>query len=116
MLDDGGDEEGADDDRDSDLDSWLVDDDEVEEPGTPIEERIGSPGFPDIDLPPLNGALAKRKVKEEKGEKDGGGKKRKVVVPLVPFSKGPKWDTSIGRCSYDPFKAYRIQLFNGSCS
>lgn len=118
VLDDGGEDDGGDEERDSDLDSWLVDDDEVEEPGTPLEERMSSPGFPDIDLPPLNNSNGKRKAKEdkEKGEKSGGGKKRKVVVPLVPFSKGPEWETAIGQCEYGPFKAYRIQLFNGTYS
>ncbi|KAI1787917.1 hypothetical protein LXA43DRAFT_1027472 [Ganoderma leucocontextum] len=111
VLDDGEDE-GADDEPDSDLDSWLVDDDEVEEPGTPIEERMSSPGFPDLDLLPLNSGSGKRKAKEERAEKSGGGKKRKAVVPLVPFSKGPEWETAVGQCAYEPFKAYRIQLFN----
>ncbi|PIL23817.1 hypothetical protein GSI_13568 [Ganoderma sinense ZZ0214-1] len=116
VLDDGGEDDGADEERDSDLDSWLVDDEEVDEPGTPLEDRMSSPGFPDIDLPPLNNSNGKRKAKEEKekekGEKSGGGKKRKVVVPLVPFSKGPEWETAVGQCAYEPFKAYRIQLFN----
>lgn len=116
VLDDGGEDDGADEERDSDLDSWLVDDD-VEEPGTPLDERMSSPGFPDLDLPPLNSGSGKRKVKEEKekGEKSGGGKKRKVVVPLVAFSKGPEWETEVGQCAYEPFKVYRIQLFNGTC-
>ena len=37
-----------------------------------------------------------------------------MVIPLVPFAKGPEWETSIGRCTYEPFKSYRIQLFNGA--
>ncbi|TBU32249.1 hypothetical protein BD311DRAFT_714705 [Dichomitus squalens] len=117
VLDDGGEEEGAEDERDSDLDSWLVDDDEVEEEGTSGGERVGSPGSPELELLPLHGAGAKRKTKgeekdAERGERVGGGKKRRVVVPLVPFCKGPEWETSIGQCAYAPFGAYRIQLFN----
>lgn len=117
VLDDGGEDEGADDEPDSDLDDWLVDDDEVEEPGTLLGERMSSPGFPDLNLTPLNscGGTGKRKVKEEKAERSGGGKKRKVVVPLVPFFKGPEWETAVGQCAYEPFKAYRMQLFNGMC-
>ncbi|RDX48339.1 hypothetical protein OH76DRAFT_668083 [Lentinus brumalis] len=110
VVEDAEDEGDGEDEPDSDLDSWLVDDDDIEDPGTPIEDRMGSPGFPDIDLPPL-GKAGKRKAKEEK-EKSSSGKKRRVVVPLVPFTKGPEWETHIGRCTYEPFKAYRIQLFN----
>ncbi|KAI8998819.1 hypothetical protein BD414DRAFT_433013 [Trametes punicea] len=104
---DGEDDEVDDGEEDSDLDSWLVDDDEVEDPGTPIEDRPGSPGF---DFPPPLPQQGKRK-KEEK-ERSGSSKKRRVVVPLVPFSKGPEWEPVIGRCAYEPFHAYRIQLFN----
>ncbi|KAI0807211.1 hypothetical protein C8Q74DRAFT_46269 [Fomes fomentarius] len=107
-----GDEDGdGDEEVDSDLDSWLVDDEEIEDPGTPIEDRLGSPSFPDLDLPPPGSGSGKRKAKEEK-EKSTGGKKRRVVVPLVPFAKGPEWETSIAQCTYEPFKSYRIQLFN----
>ncbi|KAI0361890.1 hypothetical protein OH77DRAFT_1499732 [Trametes cingulata] len=105
---DGEEEDGEDGEEDSDLDSWLVDDDEVEDPGTPIEERMGSPGF---DFPPLPGPNAGKRKKEEK-ERHGASKKRRVIVPLVPFAKGPEWEPVIGRCKYEPFNAYRIQLFN----
>lgn len=116
VVDDAEEEGGGDDDEDSDLDSWLVDDDEVEEPGTPIEERMSSPGFPELDFPPPGSNSGKRKAKEEKAKDgSGGGKKRRVVVPLVQFAKGPEWETTIGQCTYDPFKVYRIQLFNGAC-
>lgn len=89
---------------DSDLDSWLVDDDDVEEVGTPLEEREAD------DLPPILNFPSKRKAEE--GERKIG-KKRKVVVPLVPFAKGPCWESDTGECSYEPFQLYRIQLFNG---
>lgn len=112
VVDDGDEDGDGEEEADSDLDSWLVDDDEIEDPGTPIEDRLGSPGFPDLDLPPPRSGSGKRKAKEEK-EKSTGGKKRRVVVPLVPFAKGPEWETSIGQCTYEPFKSYRIQLFNG---
>ena len=90
-------------DDDSDADSWLVDDDEPVDPGTPVEERFGSPDFP--PLPP------KRKSKEEEAKKST--KKRKVVEQLVAFEKGPCWETTIGECAWEPFKAMRIQFFNG---
>ncbi|KAI0781133.1 hypothetical protein BD413DRAFT_21920 [Trametes elegans] len=100
-------EDDGDEGEDSELDDWLVDDDEVEEPGTPIEERMGSPDF---DFPPLQ-QPGKRKKEKDKAE-GGTSKKRRVVVPLVPYSKGPEWESVIGRCTYGPFNPYRIQLLN----
>jgi chromatin assembly factor 1 subunit A len=107
----------SDDERDNeeesdDLDGWLVDGDD-EEAVTPIEEREGlDDAFP---FPPLaEGSKSKRKVvKEKETDTEARVKKRKVVVPLVPFVKGPCWETVIGDCEYDPFNHYRIQLFNG---
>ncbi|OCH95613.1 hypothetical protein OBBRIDRAFT_883869 [Obba rivulosa] len=94
--------------QDSDLDGWLVDDDDAD-PGTPIEDREASPGAFPIDFPSLPPAPSKRKPGEESSAQS---KKRKVVVPLVPFTKGPSWESTIGHCDYEPFNAYRIQLFN----
>ncbi|KZT65485.1 hypothetical protein DAEQUDRAFT_525269 [Daedalea quercina L-15889] len=107
VVEDADEEEMADGDgEDSDMDDWLVDDDEVEDPGTPVEERRGeSPEMlPDVPYVP-----AKRKSAPEGGKQT---KKRKVVVPLVPFTKGPCWESTVGQCSYEPFEAYRIELFN----
>ncbi|KIK59679.1 hypothetical protein GYMLUDRAFT_44116 [Collybiopsis luxurians FD-317 M1] len=99
VMDEGEDEEGTED-RDSDIDDWLVDDDEVED-GVPIDEPgAGSPTLPIL--------LPKRKI-DDPGAKPE--KKRKVVVPLVPFAKGPCWETSIGRCD-NAFDSYRIRLLN----
>lgn len=101
-------EDGDDEEADSDLDSWLVDDDEVEEPGTPIEDRSGSPGFPyNLPVPPP----PKRKAADSDPAKTS--KKRKVVIPLVAFTKGPCWESTVGSCPYEPFKPYRIELLNG---
>jgi chromatin assembly factor 1 subunit A len=103
------DEEGSD-----DLDGWLVDGDD-EEVATPVEEREGLDAFP---FPPVpEGGKSKRKVRKEKEpDTEGKAKKRKVVVPLVPFVKGPCWETAISDCEYEPFDHYRIQLFNGQFS
>ncbi|THH33913.1 hypothetical protein EUX98_g344 [Antrodiella citrinella] len=100
-------EDDAGEEPDSDLDSWLVEDDEVEEPGTPIEDRELSPGMPPV-LPSL--PAPKRKPHDEPTKKST--KRRKVVVPLVPFTKGPCWENEIGSCSYDAFKQYRVELLN----
>ncbi|EIN03604.1 hypothetical protein PUNSTDRAFT_123204 [Punctularia strigosozonata HHB-11173 SS5] len=103
VEDDDADEE----EQDSDLDSWLVDDDEIEEVGTPLSDRMDRSPSP-FDVPPLP-LPKKRKAEKGTGEKE---KKRKVVVPLVPFNKGPCWESEIGRCEYEPFEQYRIQMFN----
>lgn len=96
------DEEGGEDDEDSDADSWLVDDDEDDGPATLAQMDVDFP----LDLP------HPPKRKADDGEKNIS-KKRKVVVPLIPFAKGPFWEPSIGHCSYEPFNSYRIRLLNG---
>ncbi|KAG5219599.1 CoCAF [Salix suchowensis] len=98
-------EEDDDSEADSDLESWLVED-EDEDQGVP----------PDVDDPfvldvPMPAPLPKRKAVEELAKKKLA-KKRKVVVPLVPFCKGPCWEETIGHCESDILKPYRIQLFN----
>jgi chromatin assembly factor 1 subunit A len=101
-------EEGSD-----DLDGWLVDG-EDEEVATPVEEREGLEAFPFPPAPEVS--KSKRKTgKEKETDTECKAKKRKVV-PLVPFVKGPCWETGIGDCEYEPFNHYRIQLFNGQCS
>ena len=99
---------------DSDLDSWLVDDEDVEDPGTPIEERVGSPDF--FMPPPPKRKAAKEADGDEASQAKKDAKRRKVVVPLVPFVKGPYWESTIGECSYEPFNAYRIHFLNGESS
>ncbi|KAG2077980.1 hypothetical protein BDR04DRAFT_1064958 [Suillus decipiens] len=101
-VDDDDDEEGDGEEGDSDLESWLVDDDEIEE--VVADDRDLSPSLLDIPLPP-----PKRKAEPLSKQPE---KKRKIVVPLVPYTKGPLWESVIGQCEYDPFKPYRIQLFN----
>jgi chromatin assembly factor 1 subunit A len=105
------DEERDDEENSDDLDGWLVDGDE-DEVATPIEEREGHDAFP---FPPVpEGSKSKRKAgKEKEMDTEGKAKKQKTVVPLVPFVKGPCWETAIGDCEYQPLNQYRIQLFNG---
>ncbi|KAF8061551.1 chromatin assembly factor 1 subunit A-domain-containing protein [Lyophyllum atratum] len=102
VAEDAEDEEDGDD-PDSDLDSWLVDDDE--EPGLSLEDVDQLP----TEIPDLPILSTKRKAEE--GEKKLG-KKRKVVIPLVPFARGPCWQTSIGHCDSSVFDSYRITVFN----
>ncbi|KAL5490433.1 hypothetical protein ACEPAI_5266 [Sanghuangporus weigelae] len=101
----GSDVEKSSDVGDDEFDDWLVDDDEPIDPGTPLDERAGSPGFP---LP--QDLMPKRKTAPT--EKESKEPKKRKVMPLVPFSKGPCLETNIGECEYEPFNQYRIQLFN----
>lgn len=95
-------DEEEEDDADSDADSWLVDDDE--DVGISLED------IDQLDVPDLSALPSKRKA--EDGEKKTA-KKRKVVIPLIPYVKGPCWESSIGQCEYSVFDPYRIQIFNG---
>ena len=100
-----GDEDAETEEPDSDLDSWLVDDEEEIEVPADLDMNPAPPPVPSTALPP------KRKSDDE-GQRLG--KKRKVVVPLVAFAKGPCWESNLGQCEIDFFKPYRIQLFNGT--
>lgn len=104
VVEDGEDEDADGEDADSDLESWLVDDDE--EP----EVSLHDPEMSHSDISDAPVLSTKRKAEE--GEKKLG-KKRKVVIPLIPFARGPCWETSIGHCEYDLLEPYRIRMFNG---
>lgn len=103
VVDDGEDEDEDGDPPDSDLDSWLVDDDE--EHNISLEDGNMPPVIPDLPVQTM-------KRKAEDSEKKLG-KRRKVVIPLVPFAKGPCWESPIGHCEHDFLKPYQIQVFNG---
>ena len=106
VVDDGEEEDGDADEQDSDLDSWLVDDDD--EPDLELLGRASPPPlFDGPHMPP-----PKRKAEDSANKVE---KKRKVVVPLVPFVKGPVFETTIGQCPYEPFRPYAIRLLNGKC-
>jgi chromatin assembly factor 1 subunit A len=95
IVSDGSDEEDSD--SDEDEEGWLVEDDEAEDvSGEVVNESSES--------------VAKRKFKATSDDKDA---KRRKVEKLIPFQKGPCWETKIGQCTYDAFNAYRIQLLNG---
>lgn len=87
------------------MEGWLVDDDDVGDPGTPLSEREGSPSLP---LP--QELQVKRKPEIDKLKKEA--KKRKVV-PLVPFVRESRPEERIGECEDEVFRPFRIQLFNG---
>jgi chromatin assembly factor 1 subunit A len=102
IADDGEDEEEADD-PDSEMDDWLVDDDETLD-HTPEEDSFAES--------PIDISVTSHKRKAAEQDKKAT-KKRKVVVPLVPFVKGPMWEEEIGTSTYEPFEAYQIRFFNG---
>ena len=108
VADDAEDEEADADDADSDADSWLVDDDE--EIADLASLARGSSPPPMFDLSTISASKRKADDGDHKI-----GKKRKVVVPLVPFAKGPILESTVGEIEYEPFRPYTIQLFNGAC-
>lgn len=106
---DSGDESGEDEMSDSELD-WIVGDDEVIEEGNSPQPEAVPADTTDVDVD----ATPKKRKAKEKGAA-AGSKKRKVVVgPLVPFTKGPCWEPTIGECEYEPFFDMRIRLLNGA--
>lgn len=105
---DSGDEEDEDEMSDSESD-WIVGDDEVIEDGNSPQPEAIQADFSTIDA---DATPKKRRVKEKDGAV--GSKKRKVLIgPLLPFMKGPCWESTIGECEYEPFLDMRIRLLNG---
>ncbi|CAA7265402.1 unnamed protein product [Cyclocybe aegerita] len=105
VAEDADDDDGDADEQDSDMDSWLVDDDEE-----PVDiSSLGRDSPPPLFDFPGPQPLPKRKAEDPEAKTS---KKRKTVVPLVPFAKGPIWETIVGKCPYEPFNPYAIQLFN----
>lgn len=100
VVDDNDDDDEGDAGDDSDADSWLVDDDDVETV-VPVDG---------IDPPPL----PKRRLEGASGT--GNSYKKRRVVPLVPFVKGPIWDPAITKTAEDVFVPFRVRFFNGMLS
>jgi len=97
IVDDNEDDDEGDPGDDSDADSWLVDDDDVEAVA-PVDG---------VDEPPL----PKRRL-EGTGDASSSYKKRRVV-PLVPFVKGPVWDPAVTKTVEEVFTPFRLRFFNG---
>jgi chromatin assembly factor 1 subunit A len=101
IADDNDDDDEVDAGDDSDADSWLVDDEDV---GVvvPVDEVDNASPHPKRQL---------------EGTSGGGNlyKKRKVV-PLVPFVKGPVWDPAIAKTVEDAFAPFRVRFFNSMLS
>lgn len=97
IVDDNDDDDEGDPGDDSDADSWLVDDDDMEA----ITSVDG------VDAPPL----PKRRLEGTGGA--GSSYKKRRVVPLVPFVKGPVWDPAITKTVEEVFTPFRVRFFNG---
>jgi chromatin assembly factor 1 subunit A len=97
IADDNDDDDEGDPGDDSDVDSWLVDDDDVGAVA-PVDG---------VDEPPL----PKRRLEGASGTSSSYKKRR--VVPLVPFVKGPVWDPAITRTVEEVFTPFCIRFFNG---
>ena len=100
VADDNDEEDELDAVDDSDADSWLVDDDEVEA-AAPADELDAAP-------------QPKRRL-EGAGCAGNSYKKRRVVA-LVPFVKGPIWDPTITKTTEEVFAPFRVRFFNGMSS
>jgi chromatin assembly factor 1 subunit A len=86
--------------EDSDADSWLVEDnDDHMEAVATVEEANMVPH-------------SKRPLEGVGGV--GNSYKKRRVVPLVPFVKGPVWDPTINKATDEAFTPFRVRFFNGA--
>lgn len=112
----------VDEDEDSEMDDWLVDDLEVEEEEE--QQRLAAMDVDDDDVieidakglpvPPVQLAATTNLLhpKKKKKVKLLG---RRFDAKLVPFSAGPHWEGELGRCDYELFSSYRIEFLNDAC-
>lgn len=112
--------------EDSEMDDWLVDDLEVEEEE---EARLAAEGSPmDVDseiievdatgmpVPPApKPAAVTTNLLHPKKKKKVKLLGRRFDSKLVPFSTGPHWESEFGKCDYELFSTYRIELLNDAC-
>lgn len=97
IVDDNDDDDEGDAEDDSDADSWLVDDNDTEAI-SPTDQ---------VDTVPLS----KRRFEGTTGASSSCKKRR--VVPLIPFVKGPVWDPAITNTVEEVFTPFRVRFFNG---
>lgn len=102
-MDDDEDDDEPDAGEDSDADSWLVDDHGGEEDEDDDMESVDP--MDKVDPTPH----PKRHLE---GSGPGTSHKKRRVVRLVPFVRGPVWDPAITN-TVEVFSPYRIRFFNG---
>ena len=112
----------ADEDEDSEMDDWLVDDLEVEEEeeqqrlaAMDVDDDIVEVDAKGLPVPPTKPAAAVTNLLHPKKKKKVKLLGRRFDAKLVPFSTGPHWEAEFGTCDYDLFSAYRIELLNDAC-
>ncbi|SNX81528.1 uncharacterized protein MEPE_00233 [Melanopsichium pennsylvanicum] len=106
-----------DDDEDSEMDDWLVDDLEVEEEEEArlaanvmdADDEIVEVDFKGTRLSPVAVTTNLLHPKKKKKVKLLG---RRFDSKLVPFSTGPHWEIEFGKCEYELFSSYRIEFLN----
>lgn len=98
--------QNSDSDHDSEVDDWMCDDDEVEF----IEGYDGDAEEHqrDPEMAARNRALAKR----ERSNKDATARS-KAPKALVPFSRGPVWESEYGKSLHSTFESMTICFING---
>lgn len=101
IADDNDDDDELDAGDDSDADSWLVDDEDMDAAVRADEVDNSSPH-------------PKRQLEGTSGR--GNSYKKRKVVPLVPFVKGPVWDPAIAKTVEETFTPFRVRFFNGMLS
>ncbi|SOV08605.1 uncharacterized protein UDID_00344 [Ustilago sp. UG-2017a] len=113
----------ADEEEDSEMDDWLVDDLEVEEEeeqqrlaamqvdGDDEIVEVDAKGLPLPPAPKVEVMNLLHPKKKKKVKLLG----RRFDSKLVPFSTGPHWESEFGKCEYELFSAYRIELLNDAC-
>lgn len=107
-----------DEDEDSEMDDWLVDDLEVEEEeqqrlaAMDVDDDIVEVDAKGLPVPPAPVTTNLLHPKKKKKVKLLG---RRFDAKLVPFSTGPHWEAEFGKCDYELFSAYRIELLNDAC-
>lgn len=90
---------------DSDADSWLVDDDDNNHDDEDDMEVIA----------PMDETALSPKHRLEGADGAGTSYKKRKVVRLVPFVKGPVWDPAITKTT-EMLAQFRVRFFNGMWS
>lgn len=112
----------ADEDEDSEMDDWLVDDLEVEEEeeqqrlaAMDVDDDIVEVDAKGLPVPPAPPAATTTNLLHPKKKKKVKLLGRRFDAKLVPFSAGPHWEGQFGKCDYDLFSTYRIEFLNDAC-
>lgn len=103
------DEQSADeDDEESLLGDWLVGDDEIEF----VQDTSTSPSKQQ-HVQPLSGDMALLDKQARAKEVHETALAKRKVDKLVPFTKGPIWETQYAQMQWKGFESYKICFING---